>query len=212
MQDSRAPRREPQDSRSAHAIVRDQQWPALAQLRPGDRCFDIRNRDARQRMKPRRGNVQRKERRHRWDDGVSERLRDLRAGDRAGTAGGKQESMAKIWDGTAPVPPLEGCPPYVPLLGRNRRLPPRVTPFDSCSREKSHPGVFRFVQEAIDDGARRIRHRKHASIRFRLESNAVRLRTTPPYRQARSDGTARLVRVHREDNARSTSADRSRRA
>ncbi len=60
---------------------------------------------------------------------------------------------------------------------------------DSFAREQTHAGRFRFVQQAIDDRVRRIRHRKHASIRFRLEPNAARFE--PGHRVVRREAMER---------------------
>ncbi len=156
--------------------------------------FNIRNRYARKRTEPRCGNVQRKERRHGRDDGVPKRLRDLGAGDRAGTAGGEQQSIAGNMGRDGARPSIEGRPPCVHINWKPPPLRPRL---DSCAREKSHARRFRFVQQAIDDRARRICHRKHASVRFGLEPDAVRFEPR--------DGVARRESMERRDEGAFTS-------
>src|SRR5205085_4486355 len=156
VQDSRAPRRESQHGWPAYAAMCNQHRPALAQLGAGYRYFNIRNRDAGERMEPRCGNMQRKERRHRRDDGMSERLCYPSAADRARTSSGEQEPVAIDYSSIAQAK-FEG------VLFANPRL------LNSLAREESNTCRLGFVEQTIDNRSRRIRHRKYASIRFRLE-------------------------------------------
>src|SRR5438105_3473013 len=112
-------------------------------------------------MEPRCGNMEREERRHRRDDGMSERLCDLSAADRARTSGGEQKPVALDYFAIAQAK-------FKHLLFAS----PCV--LNSLAREEPNPRRLRFIEQAIDNGPRRIRHRKDASIRFRLEPDAVR--------------------------------------